>query len=81
VPTCVNYGLVGELEEHPELGVHDVSLLGVHAEKGGVELVQVLDFAGAGGEAVEPRRPPPLVVGDQVNAGEQLLPEKAQLNK
>jgi hypothetical protein len=79
--TRINDGLVGELEKHPELGVHDVRLLGVHAEEGGVELLEVLELAGPGGQAVEARGPPALVVGDEVDAGEQLLPELVDVGR
>lgn len=81
VRTCVNDGLVGELEEHPQLRVHDVRLLGVHAEEGGVELVELLDFAGPSGQTVQPRGPSALVVGDEVDAGEQLLPELVDVGR
>ena len=52
-PTCVDDGFVGGLQEHPELWVHDVGLFGVHAEEGGVEARELLQFSGPRRETVQ----------------------------
>lgn len=65
--TCIDDGLVRQLEQQSRLRVHVVRLFAVHAEELSIKEAQVLDLARSGGQSVEALRPSAFVGGDHVH--------------
>lgn len=49
--TCIRDGFINNLKQHSKLGVHCMSLLGVHTEHSSIKSTEVFQLAIASGEA------------------------------